>query len=329
MRYLVTGASGFVGHTLVERLVADGHRVRALVRPTSKRDELEKMGAELVFGDVTDPVSVRSAADGADVVVHAAGAVKAARMGDLYRVNEDGTRNVATAAVDAKVKRMVYVSSGSAGGPSWPDRPRREDDPDQPATHYGKSKRAGELALRAYADRVECVVVRPSVVYGPRDQEFLGLVLWAAKIGIAPKTGFREKRYSLIHASDLADLVTRAVERGKPLGANGAGLYYASDGETYRWEDFVRLAGEAMGKRVLVVPTPEIFSWIGAVLGSVKGRLTGRPEKLNLDKMRDILPACQTFSNERARRELGFAPQVDARRGFKEAAEWFKARGLV
>jgi dihydroflavonol-4-reductase len=329
MKYLVTGASGFVGHALVERLVRDGHRVRALVRRTSKRDELTRLGVEFAEGDVTDARSVDSATQGIEVVVHAAGLVKAARPEEIYGVNEGGTRNVASAAVKAGVKRLIYVSSGAAGGPSWPGRPRREEDPDRPATHYGKSKRAGEQALREFASRLDCVVVRPSVVYGPRDQEFLGLVFFAAKLGVVPKTGFKDKHYSLIHSSDLADIVVRAVERGKRLGANGDGLYYAADGRDYRWEDFAHLAGEALGKRVFVVPTPELVTWIGAVFGTLKGRLTGKPEKLNLDKVRDLLPASQTFSNERARSELGFAPQVDAHRGFREAAEWFRANGLL
>jgi dihydroflavonol-4-reductase len=330
-KYLITGASGFVGHALAERLTHDGHKVRALVRRTSKREELAKMGVEFAEGDVTDERSVRAAVDGVEFVVHTAGLVKAAHMEDLYRVNRDGAANVARSAADAKVKRLVVVSSGTAGGPSQ-GRPRKESDLDNPLTNYGKSKLAGEKAAADFADRLETVIVRPTVVYGPRDFEFLGLVFFAVKIGIVPKTGFGQRKYSLIHSTDLADLIVRAVERAKPMTVNSngerQGLFYASDGREYLWEDFARFGGEALGKRVFVLPTPEALSWVGGVFGSVKGRLTGRAEKLNLDKMADLLGE-QVFSNEKACKELGFAPQIEAARGFREAAAWFKAQGLL
>ena len=330
-RYLVTGASGFVGHALVERLTRDGHRVRALVLRHSKRDELARLGVEFAEGDVTDQRSVRAAMDGVELVVHTAGLVKAAHMEDLYRVNRDGAGNVARASADAKVKRLVLVSSGAAGGPSQ-GRPRRESDPDNPVTTYGRSKLAGERAVADLAGAVEAVIVRPTVVYGPRDLEFLGLVFFAARLGIIPKNGFGERKYSLIHSSDLADLIVRAATLARPLSERSdrerQGLYYGSDGREYLWEDFARFGGEALGKRVLVVPTPEAFSWIGGALGTVKGRLTGKPEKLNLDKVPDILGE-QVFSNEKACKELGFAPQMEAARGFREAADWFRSQGLL
>jgi nucleoside-diphosphate-sugar epimerase len=252
-------------------------------------------------------------------------------MEEFYRVNRDGAANVARAAADAKVKRLLLVSSGAAGGPSQ-GRPRRESDPDQPVSQYGKSKLAGERAVADYADRLETVIVRPTVVYGPRDFEFLGLVFFAAKLGVIPKTGFGERKYSLIHARDLSELIVRALHDAKPLstGSNGErpGLFYASDGRSYLWEDFARFGADAVGKRVFILPTPEALSWIGGVFGTVKGRLTGRPEKLNLDKVPDLLGE-QVFSNEKACKELGFSPQVEPARGFREAADWFRSQGLL
>lgn len=332
MKYLVTGATGFVGPAVVERLVRDGQKVRVLVRKTSNRAAIEKLGVEIADGDVTDAASVRAAVDGVDAVAHVAGMVKAVRREDLFRVNAGGTRNVARAAAEAGVRRLVYVSSLAAGGPSEPGRPRREEDPERPVSDYGKSKLAGEAAVReavAAHPRFEAAVVRPPAVYGPRDLEFLGLLLWSVKLGVAPKPGLRDKRYSLIYCDDLADLIVRAAERGRSLGSDSEGVYYGSDGVEYRIEDWARHAGEAMGKRAIVVPVPEFVSFVGAVLGSLKGRITGRPSKLNLGKLAELKQIAWTCSPERAKRELGFEAHTDAATGFKNAVAWFRAQGVL
>ena len=124
MRVLVTGATGFIGLALVERLLARGDQVRALVRRTSKVAALQRAGAELATGDVVDARSLARAVEGCDCVFHLAGLVKCVTPDELFHANAQGTRNVAVAcASDANRPSLVYVSSLSAGGPAVGDAP--------------------------------------------------------------------------------------------------------------------------------------------------------------------------------------------------------------
>ena len=118
MRWLVTGATGFIGTTLVERLIARGDEVRALVRDPGRARELRSMGAELVTGDVSRPESLDGAVPDVDAVVHLAGLVKALTREELFRVNAEGTRALAAAATRSGRPRFVLVSSLAAAGPS-------------------------------------------------------------------------------------------------------------------------------------------------------------------------------------------------------------------
>ncbi len=154
MHALVTGGQGFVGSHLCARLVAQGHRVRVLARPSSDLGNLAGVDVEVVRGDVTQPASLPSAVAGCDVIFHVAGALKGLREQDLFRVNADGTRNLLAAAAGARPRpsRFVYVSSVAAAGPSpGGSAPRTEEMPLQPLTWYGHSKLAGENAVRADA----------------------------------------------------------------------------------------------------------------------------------------------------------------------------------
>ena len=182
---LVTGASGFIGTHLVRALVEKGHAVTCLVRQRSVVKPLEALGTRLCAGDVTDANSLTSAVNGQDVVFHLAGRTRALNAHEFHAVNEGGTRAVAQAcAAQTPPPVLVIVSSLAAAGPSTLDRPHVETDPSAPVSHYGRSKRAGELAAAAMAHRIPVTVVRPPIVIGPGDR--LGLPLFAsvARFGV-------------------------------------------------------------------------------------------------------------------------------------------------
>src|SRR5262249_7296698 len=136
-------------------------------------------------------------------VVHMAGVTKSLRNEDFYRVNADGTRALAAAAANAGVKRFIHCSTLSAAGPISGARPLVEEDPPAPVSHYGRSKLAGEEALRHEAGRMAVTIVRPPIVYGPRDKDFFEVFKMAGR-GLSLSPGlFGKKRYSLIHVEDL------------------------------------------------------------------------------------------------------------------------------
>ena len=331
MRWLLTGATGFIGLTLAERLRARGHAVRALVRASSPVAELEGLGVELVRGDVTDPRSLQAAVGGCDAVVHLAGLTKALGPEAYRRVNVLGARNLAVACVAARPRpALVLVSSLAAAGPAEVGRPRREEDPPAPVSAYGRSKLEGENEVRALAGRLEATVVRPPVVYGPRDRELLPPLFRMARLGVVVKAGFGDKRYSVVHVEDLAEGIVAAAQRGRRLGRSGTeGIYFLADGVEHRWDDIARAASEAVGARARVVPVPEAASWLLAAGASLWAGVTGRPAMLSLDKMNEIRQAAWTCAIDRAVSELGFEPRFPLAEGMRQSAEWFRANGLI
>lgn len=330
MRALVTGATGFVGSHVAEELVRRGHEVRCLVRPASDRRWLEEQPITYVLGDVTEPQALAEAIEDVDAVFHVAGITKALSPQVFERVNAEGTRNVLEAAArrPGAPPRVIYVSSLAAVGPA-PEagRLRRAVVDCRPVSSYGASKAAGEAYARAYAGRVPVTIVRPPIVYGPRDTEVLELFRMAA-YGIVLQAGTTRRLFSVVHVADLVRLIVDAGERGRAIerGRGAAGVYFAADEGPYTWTDLARAAGEAFGKRVRVVPMPEVVTYAAALGGELLGLVRKRPSVLNLDKAREGTAGDWTCSAEEARRELGFEVRFPLERGFRETARWYKER---
>ena len=333
MRWFVTGATGFIGTTLVERLIARGDEVQALVRDPGRASELRELGAELVRGDVARPDLLPDVADvvpDVDVVVHLAGLVKALTRKELFAVNAEGTRSVARAAARSGRTKFVLVSSLAAAGPSTPGKRRVETDRPAPVSVYGQSKLAAEDALRSFAKELDASIVRPPIVYGPRDKEFLPSLFRLARTGLIAKSGMGEKHYSLIHVDDLVAMIIGVAERGARVDeAGSSGVYFCADGVDHTWEALARSALAALGRRGTVVTVPEVITWIAAGASSAAARLTGRPAILSLDKMMEIREPAWTCSSEKAQRELGWMPRVSLADGMRDSVRWFREHSLV
>ena len=200
MKALVTGAAGFIGSHIVERLLAQGHEVRAFVRPTSDCSFLEGLGAELARGDVTDIESLRAAMPGIDAVFHAAANVSNwGPWKEFEAVTVRGTENTLRAAADAGVKRFLQVSTNNV----YDDRvrKRRRLDESGPFTtgpsafgHYSLSKvLAKKAAFRYHAEGALAVsAIRPGWVYGPRDRNLVPYMVDFVRSPLAAWVGDRD-----------------------------------------------------------------------------------------------------------------------------------------
>lgn len=329
MKILLTGGSGFVGPITAKTLAARGHEIRALVRRTSNRSGLEAIGTpvEFAYGDVCDAESLPAALEGVDAVVHIAAVTKGLRREDYFRVNHFGTRNLAEAARTAGVRRFVHCSTLAVVGPMPHGRPSLEDDVPAPVSWYGSSKLAGEEVLRRLSADLDLTIVRPPIVYGPRDTDFFEVFKMAAR-GLGLKPGlFGSKLYSMIHVEDLAEAMALALDKGQRVeGMQGAaGVYHVSDGGVYAWEELIRRAGRALGREnTVVLPLPESLSWPAGLFGEIASRITGKPQILNLDKVRESMGPGWACNVDRSVDELGFVPRFPLDEGLIDAATWYR-----
>ncbi|MFB9433129.1 NAD-dependent epimerase/dehydratase family protein [Streptoalloteichus tenebrarius] len=319
-RYLVTGAAGFVGRRLVRHLLRAGHEVTALVRSAPRHDDLS--GARLVVGELVSGAGLAEATRGVECVVHLAGVTRSVDAVGFFRGNAVATRRLVTALAELpEPPRLVHCSSLAAAGPSAPGRPRDETEPPAPVSAYGRSKLAGEQAVRAAAGRLPASVVRPSIVYGPGDQQFLPTLLPWVRRGLLPRVG-GGRWFSLVHVDDLCVALVAAAERGARLSADdpAEGVYFVSDGVEHQPEDVAAALGPALGRpapRVVTVPGPVAVAL--AVAAGWARRARGGVPVVTLDKLREARHPAWTCSPARARRDLGFAAAVDLATGLADA----------
>jgi nucleoside-diphosphate-sugar epimerase len=354
-RVLVTGASGFIGSHLVDALHTRGDRVRATVRKTSKLAHLEGSPAELVHAPLDDVAALTAAMADVEIVYHVAGLTAAFTRAEFDRANVEGAANVFTAASQAPrgPRRVVLVSSLMAAGPSHAAVARREHHAHTPGfTRYGDSKLGGEKLAWAHArtGALEVVIVRPPLVYGPRDLDVLQMIK-SANAGLIAQPGLgRPASLSAIHALDLIDGIILAGERGAPLprgdeehvladrGAPtdhvpdhpdhpaGRGIYYFTDGGCHTVTSFGRAAAAALGKKALVVRFPGPAVMTVAAVNTWLGRLRGRAPALSLDKARGSLSPGWWCDDGKARHELGYSPQYPLERGLEHTVAWLRDR---
>ena len=330
---VVTGGTGFIGSHLVEELVRRGDRVRCLVRPTSQIGFLQSLDIETVTVGLDDVNELSAAVAGADVVFHVAGVIRAFRSSDFYRINQRGTAALTEAcARQSRPPRLVLVSSIAAAGPSPRGQVRQESDTPSPQSHYGRSKLAAEREAIQFAGQVPLTIVRPGMVFGPRDTGFIQIIQAIRRLNCHLAPGLSPPALSYIHVADLIALLLVAADHGKRVpaggGQTGEGHYFAVASEYPTYTELGYLLREMLGRpRAPVIPVVAPLAYAVGGLNEIIGRFKGRPQELCIDKIRDALASSWACSGEMARRELGFVPAKPLADRLRETIDWCVASG--
>lgn len=316
MRYLVTGATGLVGSEVVDRLLARGDAVRALVFEPSAVEELRRRGVDVRLGDLASDADLTEVVDGMDVVVHCAGVVQmSAVRRDIWAVNVEGTERLLAATARVGSARFVYLSSVAVYGHAR--APISEDAPKRPVAAYGESKCAAEEALwRYYAEhRLPVVALRPCPIYGRRDQRFTQALRRIGGMRLLPLPRWGRRLLDLVHVADVAEAAVGAATSPSAVGR----AYNITDGERHAIRDILLAHGQITGRRPAIVPVParavvwavQLGMWwrqSRGVPGDWSGQVS-RARGLDFDAH---------YAIDAARRDLDYRPRVGLMEGLRD-----------
>jgi nucleoside-diphosphate-sugar epimerase len=318
----LTGGTGFVGSHAVDALLAAGYRVRALVRRPENPGWLKGTGVDLVKGDVRDAATLPALVDGAAAVVHVAGKTSARSEAEYMAANAVGTKNVAAATrANAPGAHVVLVSSQAAGGPSRDGAPVRASDAPRPVSSYGRSKLAGEEALRGAG--VAFTILRPCAVYGPRETAIRGLFVAASK-GVVPVLAGGRPRIHMVYGPDVAAAVHGALARG-PRGET----FFVAHPEILDYSAIAETLAGLPTRRPLMLPIPGAAIRGAGFLAGVFSGLGKGPPVFNAEKANEMLQAAWLCDVSDAQVALGQPFRTDFASGAKRTWDWYLERRWI
>lgn len=327
MKFLITGINGFIGSHIAERLLKEGHTVRGLVRKTSDLSFLAGMEIEYCYGDITRPETLPEALKHIDTVIHVAGlASDWGKYETFHKINVQGTMNLAKEADIHKVKKFVHISTTAFYGFGHNYAVKESDDYQPTIFPYNETKRAAEEWLFEYSKKISMKItaIRPGNVFGPRDHTFIEKYLEAMEQGkMAYINGGRSKTCPA-YIENLVDGIMLACFSDKADGE----AFFITDGLDIDWKTFTDAFADELGikRPKLSFPFYPVYflAWIMELIYKLFGFKTA--PLLTRYRIsnggRDYY-----FSIEKAKRILGYNPEVDFTAAVKRTVQWYKNRG--
>lgn len=326
MTVFITGATGFIGSHIAERLHEKGYRLKCLVRQTSDIRWIKHLPIEYVRGDIFDAELLKRTLNAAEYVYHVAGVTKAKTKEEYFRGNHLATRSILQAARSANqmLKRFIHVSSQAAVGPSVGGKPIEETTPFHPITTYGVSKMEAEKECLRMMSDLPITIVRPPAVYGQRDKDVFEFFNTMNK-GIQPMIGFHDKHVSLVHVKDLVDGIILAGEHAKSPGQT----YFISSERFYDWKEIGDVTSRVMRRKTIRVHIPEWTMYGIAAIAEAAALFSKKPALLNFEKVKDIVQNDWTCNVSKAMSELGYKEHIPLEEGVRQTIEWYRQQGWL
>jgi len=320
-KILITGASGFIGGHLVESLILNGYKVRCFVRQTSDINLLKNLPVEIYFGDVLDRDSLKKAVKDIDYVIHLAGAIKAKDNKTYWLVNYQGTKNILEVILEEniKIEKFVFVSSQAAAGANKDSKFFREEDQPNPISHYGRSKLKAEDLVKRINKKFPTIILRPSLIYGPRDKETL-IYFRLFKFGFKANLN---RHFSACYIEDFVRACLLSLEKNVPSGS----VYFISDGYSYSLKEINHYL-KLLLKPKIIIPIPFI-SKILYLLVPILKIISKKPSIINSDRLREIAAKSWTCDISKAKKELGYQPKIFLKDGLEKTISWYKKYGWL
>jgi nucleoside-diphosphate-sugar epimerase len=326
MRALVTGATGFLGHHVVLRLLAQGDDVRIVARDAAKAKPLVDRGAQALLADVTDRDALRKALQGVTVVYHLAGKLftPSAPPEAYRRIHVDATRMLLELCESRPhPTRFVHCSTTGVLGVTG-DRPADETTPHRPTNAYEQTKSEAEQLVReAHRRGLPTVIVRPGLVYGPRDLHLLGLFR-AIQRGLFRPIGRRSVSLHPIYIDDMTEAFVRC---GSDTRAVGECFHIAGPQPTTVAQLMTTIA-DSLGVRRPAGTLPLSLARAAAAVGDALPRNLRARAPLTRTRL-DFLTHSRVYDVGKARAKIDFTATTDLRTGISRAVDWYRCEGYL
>jgi UDP-glucose 4-epimerase len=322
---LVTGATGFIGQHLVQRLLKENYRVRALARPSPLRPNWPSNVA-VIEGDIQDAAKMKEAAAGANLVFHLAGRAHAlSQRGEddaAYRpVNVEGTRNVLEGALAGGAQALVFFSSVKVFGEETTEC-RDETAPPLPSTPYGRSKAEAEDLVNDYAKTTGLggISLRLPMVYGPNNKGNIQRMIWAIDHHLFPPFPDIPNRRSLVHVANVVQAALLAA-----LPAPKSPCYIVTDRRPYSTRELYTMICRALGRGIPHWQIPLRALIILGKLGDLVGRTTSRRFVIDSDSLSKLVGSAW-YSSQKVSRELGYDPVITLESALPELVAAYRSQ---
>ncbi len=331
-RCLVTGATGFIGGRLAQRLLDDSYEVRCLVRASSDTSHLDALGVQMAVGDLTDADTLAAAVADCRYVLHCGALVSDwATVAEITAANVHGTRNVLAASVGASVERFIHFSTTDVYGHPGSGTIDESYVPQGFANWYAQTKRQAEDEVRSVGDQspLETVILRPATVYGPGSKEVVGEIARAIAGGHMLLVGRGQTVAGLCYIDNLLDAASLALEHPHAPGH----ALNVTDGLAVTWRQFTDALARGLGCPGVRFSLPY---WAANAIATalehgyrLARRATGLHTAPLLSRQAvQVLGKDQDFSNTLLRETLGWAPRVDYPTGLDATLDWLTGEYL-